>query len=356
MITSFPILYPDELLYSLFARYYAQSGHIAYVFAAEDLFERRTTKPDIEFIDKLTPEAFNCIMKNMPLETAVMQHTMLPYYSRFLPLDRRIQALKMLLQMDERYHNLLYLPKSKTVIRSLRYCPLCALADRKQYGETYWHRSHQMSGVSICPIHHCRLNSSTVRISSKPSPSLDSAEAFVPLDEEAVFCGDDQTYMIAEYVHAVFQSPVDMESDIPVGRFLHSRMEYTKYVSPRGEQRNMALLFEDFIARFGAAPNNTIDAQWKRQKMLSGDRLGTYEVCLTAMFLGIASDELTRMRIPAISQAEWFDHEVRALRQQGIKYPEIARRMNAPYDVVKAIGEGRYHPPAERKSQSRSSS
>ena len=86
MITSFPSLYPDELLYSLFARYYAQSGHIAYAFAAEDLFERRTTKPDIEFIDKLTPEAFDCIMKNMPLETAVMQHTMFPYYSRFLPM------------------------------------------------------------------------------------------------------------------------------------------------------------------------------------------------------------------------------------------------------------------------------
>ena len=46
MITCFPTLYPDELLYSLFARYSAQSGHIAYMLAAEDLFASRTTKPD----------------------------------------------------------------------------------------------------------------------------------------------------------------------------------------------------------------------------------------------------------------------------------------------------------------------
>lgn len=63
MIAGFPTLYPDELLYSLFARYYAQSGHMAYVFAAEELFENRTIKPDIEFMDKLTPEVIRLIMR-----------------------------------------------------------------------------------------------------------------------------------------------------------------------------------------------------------------------------------------------------------------------------------------------------
>lgn len=135
---------------------------------------------------------------------------------------------------------------------------------------------------------------------------------------------------------------MDMETEIPIGRFFHSRIEYTKYVSPRGEQRNMALLFQDFIAQYGLAPNNTIDAQWKLQKIFSSDRLSTYEVCLVAMFLGVTSNELTKMTLPSVSQQTWFDEKIRTLHRQGLKYPNIARLMGAPYDVVKAIGEGRY--------------
>ena len=67
-----------------------------------------------------------------------------------------------------------------------------------------------------------------------------------------------------------------------------------------------------------------------------------YEICLVAMFLGVAPNELTRMTLPLITQTQWFDKKIRTLHSQGLKYPEIARIMGAPYDVVKAIGEGRY--------------
>lgn len=35
----------------------------------------------------------------------------------------------------------------------LRYCPLCVQDDIRCYGETYWHRTHQLPGVLICPEH-----------------------------------------------------------------------------------------------------------------------------------------------------------------------------------------------------------
>lgn len=342
MIACFPEFYPDELLYSLFARYYAQSGHIAYVFAAEDHFTSRTTKPDIEFINVLTPDAKKLIAERMQLETVIERHTMFPYYARFPPRERRRQVLTLMVHGDERYHNLLYMTKSKRIDWYLRYCPICAMEDREQHGETYWHRSHQMTGVDVCPWHHCVLKNSTVQISSKPSPSLDSAEEHVPPAEDPIDSNDELACWVAAYVHEVFQSAMDIETDIPIGRFFHSRIEYTKYVSPRGEQRNMALLFEDFIARLGSAPNNTLNAQWKLQRMFSSDRLNTYEVCLAAMFLGVPPNELTRMTRPSVSQQIWFDEKIRTLHRQGLKYPNIARLMGAPYDVVKAIGEGRY--------------
>lgn len=341
MIISFPELYPDELLYSFFARYYAQSGHIAYVFAAEELFENRATKPDIEFMDGLTVEAKRLVTRMCSLADIVERHTMFPYYGRFLQRDRRRQALSLLLQTDERYHNLLYQLKNKHVIRHLRYCPLCAADDREQYGETYWHRSHQLQGVDICPLHKCSLHDSPIPISSKGSPSLDSAESLVPKDETAVPCQATLECRVAEYVYAVFQQLVDMGADIPVGRFLHSKLEYTKYLSPRGEQRNMALLFEDYAAFYASLRNQPLDQQWKLQKMFGNDRLNAYEVCLVGMFLGVSTEELTRMTLPEVAQPEWFDEKIRMLHERGLKYPEIARIMGAPYDVVKFIGNKR---------------
>lgn len=342
MIAYFPTLYPDELIYSLFARYFAKSGYMGYASAAEDLFENKTTHPDIEFINRLSDEVLAHLQMSMSMAELIEKHTMFPYYGRFLPRDRRQQALSMLIQMDERYHNLIYVTKSKSIARYLRYCPICAADDRRAYGETYWHRSHQLFGVNICPVHGCELMNSPVEISSKTSPYLYSAEEMVPPAAEAIQKSNPLELRIAKYVYAVFHSPVDMQADIPVGRFFHSKMEYTPYLSPRGEQRNMTLFFKDFTLFFKTVDNVPIREQWQLQKMMSSDRLSTYEVCLVALFLGVPADELVRMTLPEKSQPEWFDERVRMLHTQGLKYPEIARRMNAPYNVVKAIGEGRY--------------
>ena len=54
MIGFMPEIYPDELLYSRFARYYERSGYMAYIFAAEDLFQNKNERPDVEFINRLT--------------------------------------------------------------------------------------------------------------------------------------------------------------------------------------------------------------------------------------------------------------------------------------------------------------
>lgn len=338
MIISFPSLYPDELLYSLFARYYAQSGHIAYVFAAEELFANRATKPDIEFMDALTVDAKRLVMGERTVEDVIEKHTMFPYYVRFLDRRRRRQAMALIKQTDERYHNFLYQNRGKRAARYLRSCPLCAAKDRELFGETYWHRSHQLYGIDICPIHKCFLHNSTVAISSKGSPSLECAEILVPKSVRTILCKDELMKSVAEYVHSVFLRPVDMNTDIPVGRFLHSKLEYTKYLSPRGEQRNLTRLFADYAAYYSLLPNQSLDQSWKLEKVFCSDRLSSFEICLVAMFLGVSPGELTRMTLPSISQPEWFDNKIRILHVQGMKYPEIARQMGASYDFVKLIG------------------
>lgn len=158
MIVQFPLFYPDELVYSLLARYYVKSGYMRYTFAAQDLFASKTVRPDIEFVNQYTPAAYGMLIKNLPIECIVEKHTMFPCYGRFIKQDRKQKAFESLCNMDGNYHNLLPMQKSRDgKERYLRYCPMCASEDRKRFGESYWHRLHQLQGMNCCFIHKCRL-------------------------------------------------------------------------------------------------------------------------------------------------------------------------------------------------------
>ena len=63
---------------------------------------------------------------------------------------------------------------------------------------------------------------------------------------------------------------------------------------------------------------------------------------MLAMFLGVPATELVKMELPEKSQQQLFDEEIYRLHDEGLKYPEIAERLNASYNTVKAIGERRY--------------
>lgn len=344
MIAFFPSPYPDELLYSQLARYYTKSGYLAYTYAAKDLFEKKTIKPDIEFISKLQPDALRILTKTKSIEEIILNHTMFPYYGRFINREHRQKAFQSLISLDRKHRNLLPLPVNKK--RCLRYCPLCAAYDRDTYGETYWHRIHQLSGINTCAVHHCNLQNTSIAINSEGSPSLIVAEDIVDYSAEILYSGNQLEHSLASYVTDVFMAPVDLKSDILTGKFLHSRLEGTKYLSQRGAKRNMELLYSDFKTYYHSIPDLPIQQQWQLGKIFSNSRHSHYEICMLGLFLDIQPTELTNMELPEKSQTAIFDDTIQALHMQGLNYQQIADKMDASYDVVKAIGEklyGTYH-------------
>ena len=342
MISYFPNPYPDELLYSQLARYYTKSGYMAYTYVAEELFVSKTVRPDMNFLNMFTPDALRMITRDTTMEDVMMKHTMFPYYGRFLPLERRQRAFQALVSMQGNYHNLLPVPTRKgNSDRCLRYCPMCAEQDRQEYGETYWHRTHQMIGLAACPVHGCHLIDSNIVISGKMPPMLKSAEEVIPPSGVTTMACEIER-CLAVYMGAVFRADVDMQSDVAAGQFLHSCMANTKYRSTRGEQRNAKLLHTNFTEFYRELSGNWFTELWQIQKVLTNDRINFYEVCMLAMFLGVPAAELVKMELPEKSQQQLFDEEVYRLHDEGLKYPEIAERLNASYNIVKAIGERRY--------------
>ena len=65
MIAYLPTIYPDELVYSWFCRYYVHSGCFTHKMALQELYCSRSDNPSKEFIGNLKPEARAEIAKNV---------------------------------------------------------------------------------------------------------------------------------------------------------------------------------------------------------------------------------------------------------------------------------------------------
>ena len=333
MLGQFPTPYPDELLYSVFARYYVRSGYSNYIFAAEDLFQQRNVRPIFEYFPAIKEDVLLLLTKDMLFNEVVLRHTMYPYHCRFLPQERKELAFDSLITMDNNYHDLILLPKRKTT-PTMRYCPLCSNEDRIKYGETYWHRIHQIWELKICPIHHCNLINTAYKLSGKTSPDLISAEIVVTYNEKGTLCEDEKLCALADYVKEIFEFPMVLDKACSVAKVLQRKIDNTEYRSPRGEVCRITLLYNDF-AEYYKGIIDDIPNQWKIHKLLIGQRFDFWEIVLLAFFLGIESSDLQEESKTNKFQYEVFDNQIAELHSEGLSYPQIANKMGLSLNTIK---------------------
>ena len=343
MINYLPKPYGDELAYSLVSRAYAQSGYFHYRYFAKEVFEVSTIRPDFEFLNPYTHKFLSLFTNYKPLADIIFKHTMFPYYARFMPMKKKEEAFNALSAFESKlFYQKLTMNKSKTCdVRYLRYCPLCVKEDRKQFGETYWHRVHQIRHISICPQHLCFLINSNIPITSTASPILITAEACIG-DMTVNLCNNVTECRVAKYVAEVFQSPLNLDLDIRIGDHFNSKLIGTPYISRRGEKRYMCQLHQDYLRYYEGVNIYGFNERWHIDKLFSSERYSTYGICLMALFIGISPSDLVDPQIAPISPQNDFDKQIHTLHSQGLNYAQIARQMGASYNVVKAIGEGRY--------------
>lgn len=283
MIRYFPDIYPDELIYSLLSRFYIQSGYMSYTYAAENLFEDKRSRPDMEYLNCFTANAMELITNNISKSDLILQHTMFPYYGRFIKNPK--EAYYALLSDERKYHRLL--PKNRGKIkRYLRYCPLCSREDRARYGETYWHRIHQMSEIDCCLIHNCKLINSNIIISHRSSPKLVAADCAVPKNEsDCSFQTESVLFDLNQYMLEAFNHNIDFNNSVQAGDYISEKLSETKYI--RLKLRNVELLTYEYNLFY-----NTDIAAWQIQKILTNSETRFKRICMLAMFLGISSDEI----------------------------------------------------------------
>ena len=342
MIAFFPEKYPDELLYSLFARYHVWSGHARYSETANDLFENRFVHGDPEFTISMNEQAKTILTRNMPFEDLIAQTTMFNYYAAFLNPKNRVQAIEILKNNCTGIHKTLRIGQSRNQSEKfLRYCPECVRRDREKYGETYWHRNHQMRGIPVCPEHGYKLISSSVSLNLIKSPNLYPAEQVIgdsdSLSEET---GTDTQRELALYTAGILGYHLDNTEYFP-GQVIKSRLYGTKYASPRGGLIKCESLLSDMQKYYSEDKGDFLSRQ-QLYDTLRGVRIHTDEICRIACFLRIPMvDLLSTKPLPDVGP-EAFDAKVLEMRKKNIPYKQIAKELNASLELVKPIGTGRY--------------
>ncbi|WP_083517306.1 TnsD family Tn7-like transposition protein [Alicyclobacillus shizuokensis] len=160
MVAFFPTPFPDELFYSVLARFHAKSGNISPKATIMDLYGTTTVTAVIDL-----PAHFDTLIEHLPVhhpyssERLITAHTLYPFHSAFLPPKRASLVFESMKgDLGHSVHNRLgIMASSISTDKTLKYCPKCFEEDRTRWGEPYWHRVHQVPGVYICPIHRSPL-------------------------------------------------------------------------------------------------------------------------------------------------------------------------------------------------------
>jgi len=171
---------PDESLYSLLSRYHRLSGHADCRETLHELFGSHT-----HVVASVLPTGLGTVQQALlptwPPRAIVDVLTLFPYFRPFLAPKQAGRAYDYLVGKEHgAIKTLLGLVASLIGASNLfRFCPLCVAEDRRDYGQAYWHRSHQLPGVWLCPRHDV--------------PLFDLSAAWVVSQRHQLFLPDDQT-------------------------------------------------------------------------------------------------------------------------------------------------------------------
>ncbi len=299
MISYLPEIYPDELVYSWFCRYYVHSGCLTHSMALKEILYNRCNNPSKEFLGHLNPDMLSAMHRMYPINEVILRHTMYPQYARFIPQEQKKKALYHIgFDFCDVHHLFAILPRSESDLY-LKYCPICADEDRRQYGEAYWHRIHQIRNMQICTRHNCKLVNSSVVAKSEQTFTLCPAESYI-VDPKTIIETDLLKIAFAQYMVDAFNAPMNFEKDVPVSAVLYHGMQNTKYLKATGKTRYTKQLADDINTYYDRLYIGDIASLSQIQRvLLGGDRFDFSVICQIAFYIGMDIEALTNPMLTA---------------------------------------------------------
>ncbi|KIL50821.1 TnsD family Tn7-like transposition protein [Jeotgalibacillus campisalis] len=255
MVSFFPPIYHDELFYSVLARFHQRSGNESCKQTLIELFNKSTTSAISDFTGEIGELCKNIDQDRYKPIEIIKKNTLLPYY---LPFITKEQEDKIKLQMIQgnsvAISVALGLAASKIKETNFfRFCISCFVNEKEIYGEPYWHRTHQLPGVIICPKHK-----ETLSISHIPYRNKQNKHRFFTLDETSIKNGKkisvptqffDHYAFIAEQSYRLLNEEELLSGIKNMQNFLFEKLIRKGYLTP-SKRLKMKELVSSFLRSF----------------------------------------------------------------------------------------------------------
>ena len=151
--------YPDEILYSIIARHISYFGNKGPKQLLPSLFGKSTVSSTIDLPSGLSNLAKRTFQHKLGALDLIHNHTLFPYYSRFMPDAKKGEMISSMLHSSGDIHTRCGINAGQfSSLRMPRYCTECRNEDREVLYETYYRRAHQIPSLKICTTHNIFLN------------------------------------------------------------------------------------------------------------------------------------------------------------------------------------------------------
>ena len=359
-----PMPRPDELLYSLVARSAIYIGLWSPKQLMETIYRSRKTLAIPDLPSSLGRLAGIAEAWGMTIEGLANQHTLLPYYTHFLPTAERRRVVEAMMRRQEYLHVRLGICAGIAArIAYFRLCPSCTREDIAEHGETYWRRVHHLPGVVVC-AHHREVLLET-KVPFRPIGRHEHVRAHQQLLVDAVpLVADVGSWDIAHAIahrSAALLLPTDepMQTDYrPVFRrlgFVGKRGGSARLKSVVREVIPPPLLQAMFSSRTADENLAWIDvARRKPRRALHPLKHVILQVFLDVLSKKRAGDSLSPA--PAVKHARTttskavFRRQAVALAAHGYSTRAIARRLGIAWKTAARLLEPPYSKPPDSRA------
>lgn len=213
-VLQLPMSYPDELWYSRLSRYHRRSGNLRTCTTMRELGTGLLNVNHKINIYNSCNAVLNFYLSRHDEEAywkVVSENTLDPFSLRFFTVKKKEEYYASLHESHRKNLRLIH-PMEKDV-PALRYCPMCFQEDMQMYGESYWHRFHQIQAVTICPKHLCEILYADIPVTTQTTSKLYCADEYTcPVTEPTPMQHPEQLGPI-HYIQQMLESPYDREKE-----------------------------------------------------------------------------------------------------------------------------------------------
>lgn len=256
MTLCLPRPYPDELVYSVLARYFAYIQPTGVIGAHMTIDGRR--RFSIKFVRGAARLAEQTRLTwGLSGQQLVSRHTLLPFYGAFLDPDAYLRCTEDFLS-DNSHTAVATLGINNSSVTEptyLRFCALCAQEDLDVHGETFWRRQHQICGTLFCTRHWVLLQNSAAAV-SPPHSRLSDASQYCRVGAQAsslVDSGDNRlARLIAERSASILNGTLSSWLHADTG-FQYQRAAAEVGYGVGSTKINTKSLARDLLSYFGAS-------------------------------------------------------------------------------------------------------